>query len=113
MYAVSDNGIREKEKEPAIRGKIKNRKAEELAYVSRNVRICQHGKYGTDPDGIEPYGIRPSGAIGFQARYLLVTVLAAVMLWSDAQRQRLSADTGTRTRRKTVETVCSRQIRDS
>lgn len=50
--------------------------------------------------GLNLTGIRPSGAIGFQARYLLVTVLAAVMLWSDAQRQRLSADTGTRTEKE-------------
>ena len=50
--------------------------------------------------GLNLTGIRPSGAIGFQARYLLVTVLAAVMLWSDAQRQRLSADTGTGTEKE-------------
>ena len=56
--------------------------------------------------GLNLTGLRPSGAIGFQARYLLVTVLAAVMMWSGTQRQRLSAGAD----RKTAEEDCGKRV---
>ena len=55
--------------------------------------------------GLNLTGLRPSGAIGFQARYLLVTVLAPVMMWQICRNQRMTGESDYREKRKTANFV--------